>query len=65
MLGSLPLPVHQSIESSGDFTMYLQITCLKDSFWVWATGSEGGSEPGANIGPFAMAMVTPFVLTIC
>jgi hypothetical protein len=63
MLGSLPLPVHQFVEPIGDFTLYLQITCLKDSFWIWATGSEDGMEPVANMGPFAMAMLTRFVLT--
>lgn len=62
MLGSLPLPVHQFVESIGDYTLYIQITSLKDSFWVWATGSEDGAEPSTKIGPFAIAMLTPYVL---
>lgn len=58
----MPIPFHQFKESIGDFTLYIQITCLQDSFWIWAMGSEEGSEPVANIGPFAIAMQTPFVI---
>ncbi len=62
MLGDLPIPFHQFTESLEDCTLYIQITCLKDSFWIWAIGSNDQTESPSPIGPFAMAMPTPFVI---